>query len=191
VQPDALATWIPNPRALDDAVPRTAGWTVQLRRNAFQRDGDGDDLALSCLVAESLAESAAIRTPRERAAKWQRHIFERLHDDLENSPTLDELAALVDLHRSHVARAFRRLTGMTLGDYRRRLQVSKVIRALSIGAERPLADLALDAGFADQSHMTRVIKRATGMTPGAYRAWIRGGSDESRSPRPSDQAAPG
>jgi AraC-like DNA-binding protein len=34
----------------------------------------------------------------------------------------------------------------------------------------PLSDVALAAGFADQSHLTRIFKRVTGMTPGAFRA---------------------
>jgi len=37
-----------------------------------------------------------------------------------------------------------------------------------------LADIALDAGFADQSHFTRVFKQITGTTPGAYRSLLKG-----------------
>ena len=35
--------------------------------------------------------------------------------------------------------------------------------------ERPLSEIAIETGFADQSHFTRVFKRLTGRTPGAAR----------------------
>jgi AraC-like DNA-binding protein len=37
-------------------------------------------------------------------------------------------------------------------------------------SQQPLSDVALAAGFYDQSHMTRVFRRMTGRTPGAHRA---------------------
>jgi AraC-like DNA-binding protein len=33
---------------------------------------------------------------------------------------------------------------------------------------RSLSEIALNAGFADQAHLTRVLKRALGVTPGVY-----------------------
>ena len=47
-------------------------------------------------------------------------------------------------------------------------RVTKVRELLSIG-DRPLAEIAAAAGFADQSHMTNVFKRLTGTTPLAFR----------------------
>jgi AraC family transcriptional regulator len=40
--------------------------------------------------------------------------------------------------------------------------------------DRPLSEVALGAGFYDQSHMTRVFRRVTGRTPGACRALLAG-----------------
>jgi AraC-like DNA-binding protein len=38
------------------------------------------------------------------------------------------------------------------------------------GSNLPLASIAREVGFSDQSHFSRTFKRATGMTPGAFRA---------------------
>jgi AraC-like DNA-binding protein len=45
-----------------------------------------------------------------------------------------------------------------------------VRRHLTADSDTALADLAMRAGFADQSHLTRVFKQMTGCTPTAYRA---------------------
>jgi AraC-like DNA-binding protein len=57
---------------------------------------------------------------------------------------------------------------MPLGSYVRRLRLEWVAAEL-LGSEDSLASLALAAGFADQSHLTRAFKRHTGLTPLAYR----------------------
>jgi transcriptional regulator GlxA family with amidase domain len=57
---------------------------------------------------------------------------------------------------------------MTLGSYVRGLRLDWVAASL-LGSEEGLASLALAAGFADQSHLTRAFKRHTGLTPQAYR----------------------
>jgi AraC family transcriptional regulator len=72
------------------------------------------------------------------------------------------------VHSVHLARQFKRTFGWTVGDYVRRLRVEFVCQQLETG--KPLAELALRAGFSDQSHLTRIFKRFTGQTPGEYRA---------------------
>ena len=57
---------------------------------------------------------------------------------------------------------------MTLGSYVRNLRLEWVAARL-LSSEEPLASLALAAGFADQSHLTRAFKRYSGLTPRAYR----------------------
>jgi AraC family transcriptional regulator len=67
-----------------------------------------------------------------------------------------------------LARTFRRQRGESVGDCVRRLRVESARRLLEDGRQ-PLSEVALAAGFADQSHFTRVFRRLTGMTPGEYR----------------------
>jgi transcriptional regulator GlxA family with amidase domain len=67
-----------------------------------------------------------------------------------------------------VARGFRDHLGCTVGDYVRRLRVrcaSELLTSTTI----PLSDVAMRAGFFDQSHMTRVVKQFLGVTPAVLR----------------------
>jgi AraC family transcriptional regulator len=75
---------------------------------------------------------------------------------------------VVDVHPAHLARAFRQHFRVPLGSYVRRLRLDWAASRLADSAES-LANVAVAAGFADQSHLTRAFKRHTGHTPGAYR----------------------
>jgi AraC-like DNA-binding protein len=80
----------------------------------------------------------------------------------------EQLERIAGIDRWAVARQFRAAYGTSPDRYRtmRRLAIAR--RAIAAGA--PLVQAALDAGFADQSHMTRQFKRAYGVTPGRWAA---------------------
>lgn len=79
-------------------------------------------------------------------------------------------AARVDV--AYLSRAFRRAEGCTMGEYRRRLRARKA--AILLGKGRmPLAEVAFVAGFADQSHLSRVFKAEFGVTPLRYQRLMR------------------
>ncbi len=94
------------------------------------------------------------------------HVRARIDDEPAGSHTLTDLAALADLSRYQMLRAFARLTGFTPHAYvmQRRLDLAR--RSIRDGAT--LADAAAGAGFADQSHMHRVFVARHGFTPGVY-----------------------
>ncbi|WP_296736142.1 AraC family transcriptional regulator [Mesorhizobium sp.] len=81
---------------------------------------------------------------------------------------LAHLASAGGVTRFQVIRDFNRAAGMTPGQYLR----DRRIRAASalMKAGMPLAEIAAETGFADQSHLTRVFKTVKGMSPGAWRA---------------------
>jgi AraC family transcriptional regulator len=88
---------------------------------------------------------------------------------------LDDLAAEVRVHPVHLARTFRAYRGLTIGSFLRQLRVSRACFLLGEG-DLPLAQLASDLGFSDQSQFTRTFRRATGVTPGQYRREFARGS---------------
>src|SRR5438874_2484232 len=82
--------------------------------------------------------------------------------------TADDLAAAAGCSRYAAYRAFSQAYGLSPSDYQRQLRVRTARRLLSAGAAP--AEVAADAGFADQAHLTRWFRRYYGVTPGAYRA---------------------
>jgi len=79
-----------------------------------------------------------------------------------------ELESITGLTRYDLCRQFRILFGTSPHRYllMRRLEFARE----RIHGERPLVEVACDAGFADQAHFTRVFKSAFGLTPARYRA---------------------
>ena len=84
--------------------------------------------------------------------------------------SLAELAALSGVSRFQLLRGFAREVGITPHAYLVQRRVRLARQLLADG--QTLAKAAVQAGFADQSHMTRAIVRQLGITPGRYRAAI-------------------
>jgi AraC-like DNA-binding protein len=82
--------------------------------------------------------------------------------------TAHDLAAAAGCSRYAAYRAFRQAYGLSPSDYQRQLRVQTARRLLSAGGAP--AQVAADAGFADQAHLTRWFRRYYGVTPGTYRA---------------------
>jgi AraC family transcriptional regulator len=129
--------------------------------------------ASSELVIESLSAqiSGRLLSSRERRAssrKWVGQVRDRLEDEYADPPTLAAIAAGVDREPSHVANAFKRTYGKSIGEHVRDVRIWRT-RKLVEDRSISLADLAQRAGFADQSHFTRLFKRRFAMTPSEYR----------------------
>ena len=106
-----------------------------------------------------------------RPPKWLGRVVDRLDAEFAGGFSTDELAASAGVHPVYLASVFRRFYGETVGDYVQNRRVELAARLLS-DHERPLVEIAFLCGFADQSHFSRVFKRRTGMTPGAYRSTL-------------------
>jgi AraC-like DNA-binding protein len=84
--------------------------------------------------------------------------------------SLAELAALAGVSRFQLLRAFSRELGITPHAYLMQRRVLLAQRFLADGETH--AQAAIQAGFSDQSHMTRAFVRQVGVTPGCYRAAV-------------------
>jgi AraC-like DNA-binding protein len=102
---------------------------------------------------------------RERLQRVCDYIEAHLDDRL----TLEELAGVACLSPFHFSRSFKQAVGVGTQRYviQRRLERAKTLMRRS---NQPLALIAQQAGFTDQSHLTSIFHRETGMTPGQYRA---------------------
>jgi AraC family transcriptional regulator len=161
---------------LRDPFEQHGGMLAMLAHRLLRECRESDDaspLAIEGLVLEMIA--AAARAPRDEADTLTSPAIRRVRELLEARYTepleLADLAQAVDRHPVYVAASFRRAYGETIGDCVRRLRVEHARRELERGA-LPIAEIALASGFANQSHLTRTFRRATGVTPAAYRRLI-------------------
>ena len=103
---------------------------------------------------------------------WLRWARSRL-DSADAVPDIASLAAHAGVHRVHFSRQFVRFFGLTPTAYRSRQMAGRALRAL-VHDKAPPAAAALDAGFADQSHMSRTIRATFGTTPGRLATLVAG-----------------
>ncbi|MCG8462313.1 MAG: AraC family transcriptional regulator [Holophagales bacterium] len=140
-----------------------------IRRELQLRDA-ATAMALEGLALELCSALVRGRRPAAgRRSRWLRRATELLHDRFRD-PDLRfrGLAEEVGVHPVSFTRAFRAAHGSSPGEYLRRLRVEWAEERIRTG-DAPLAEIAADAGFADQSHLTRVFRAELGITPGAWR----------------------
>ena len=125
-------------------------------------------LVIEGLVLEMLGLVAGSRRADTGRPRWLAAVIERLHAGYATRLTLQDLAEGAGVHPQRLSRTFHRHTRMSIGEYVQQLRVRSAESRLG-DLDRTLAEIALEAGFADQSHMTRVFRRVTGRTPGAVR----------------------
>jgi AraC family transcriptional regulator len=137
-------------------------------------------LAIDGYVLALSAELVRADARRERSARppWLVRAAEQLHERVHGAAEgeaddaggvrMEDIAADVGVHPVHLARTFREHYGTTMGEYLRRLRVERARTQLAATA-KPLSQVAVEAGFADQAHFTRVFRTLVGTTPGAYR----------------------
>jgi AraC family transcriptional regulator len=78
------------------------------------------------------------------------------------------VARELGVHPVHLARSFRELIGTTPVEYIRSYRCKRAAQMLQSGTE-PIAAIAVDCGFSDQSSFTRAFRRSFGTTPAAFR----------------------
>jgi AraC family transcriptional regulator len=124
-------------------------------------------LAVEGLALELLALAGRSRLP-PRPARWVEHVRVTVQERFREPLEPRRLAAEAGVHPAHLARAFRVRYGETIGEYVRRLRLEWAAREM-VATDKPLALLAVEAGFCDQSHFTRAFKRRFGVTPARFR----------------------
>jgi AraC family transcriptional regulator len=163
----------------DDAVIRHVGASLRegLRRpnETNQLFIDHMMLALTAHVAQTYGGLRPDAKPaRGGLAPWQaRRACEMLESDLGGKISLERIAADFDLSVSHFSRAFRVSTGLPPHQWLLRQRVDTAKQLMSV-RDLPLSEIAISAGFANQSHFTRVFSSVVGVSPAAWRRETQG-----------------
>lgn len=96
-----------------------------------------------------------------------RQVLEYIDAYLDHPLTLAELAAIAQMSSSYFTQRFKQSTGLTPHQYVIRHRVERA-RQLLVEGQFSIADVALQVGFAHQSHLNRHFKRWLGVTPKAF-----------------------
>src|SRR4051812_15606562 len=99
---------------------------------------------------------------------WLEVVRDIIHERYREPLSLRELGQAAGVHPVHLARAFRKRYGCCIGDYLRQMRVAGACRDLA-NSDIEMAEIAGRNGFADQSHLCRVVKQYTGASPGRHR----------------------
>ena len=131
--------------------------------------GESVTVALLASVIRTVNVETGDR-PSCQLAPWQLRLAkEYLEDNFSRGVSLAELANLTGLSRSWFARGFRGATGVSPYSWALKIRVQRA-QELLLKGNIPLASVAVQVGFADQSHFTKVFRRLAGATP---REWKR------------------
>lgn len=169
----------------DDEVIRHIGASLQ---DGLQRPDETNQifvdhmmLALTAHVAQTYGGlKRAAETNRGGLAPWQvKRACDRLESDLTGKVALEKIAAELGLSVSHFSRGFRISTGLPPHQWLLRQRVRAAKQLMTV-RDLPLSEIAMSAGFANQSHFTRVFSSMVGVSPGTWRRETQGAAiDES------------
>jgi AraC family transcriptional regulator len=164
-------------RALDERRHTAGGRVGGLARRMMTELTTADSsatIAVEGLALELLAELARVREPRSgrRIPAWLLAAEQLLRERFRTERSVSEIAREVGVDPATLSRAYRSRFGCTVGERIRGLRVGHAARELTETTDS-LSEIAVRAGFYDQSHFTNVFRRALGVTPAAYRAGSR------------------
>lgn len=140
---------------------RDIGWCLTTKMPLIGKDdaivglvGISRDLRLPDMTSDDFAHIAdAIRFAEQRISR---------------RPSIAELAGIAGMSVYQLDRRMRRVFGLTTGQWVLKTRISHASLVL-IETDTPVADIALEAGYADQSAFTRQFRRSTGLSPTEYR----------------------
>ena len=173
---DVEAAWLDRARehapVLAESTAFRGGFILHLAHRLYGEFRLRDEV--SRLVIESialgvLAEASrrVARTAERPAPGWLQQARALVERRFAEPLPLAAVAGQVGVHPVHLARTFRRIYQTTFAGYVRQVRIEFARRELAGPAA--LSEIAVAAGFCDQSHFSRSFKQYTGVTPAEYR----------------------
>lgn len=154
-------------------LPRAHLLMRKVLREAADWSEDSGSVA-EALCWELLGHFEAERDRATQPPIWLSRACDRLIDEYASHVDLGQLSRTLGIHPVHLARSFRRYLRCTPGEYLRSHRLDRAAHLLTCG-RKPIAEIAVQTGFADQSHLNRHFTRAYGVAPARYRKMTRNG----------------
>ncbi|PHN07161.1 helix-turn-helix domain-containing protein [Flavilitoribacter nigricans] len=164
--PDYLAEHFLNQYAWFHGRPTISAASDFLQELVDLKNESQLETALIQLVA-GLSEE---QSPHKDPPSWLQRVAEQLEDQYDETIQIRQLAAASDVHPVYLARIFRRYFHCNPKQYQSHFRLRRALDHLT--QQKPLVHVALDNGFADQSHFTRLFKSSIGMSPGSFRKLV-------------------
>jgi AraC-like DNA-binding protein len=141
---------------------RRPGWCLSNKQPVY--NPQGELLGLVCL-SKDLTELTREGLVDQRFSR----VVDFVHEHHGRALAAQELADVAGLSIAQLDRRMKRVFHMSTAAFVRRTRLEAALHAIA-HTQRPLADIAADAGFCDQSALSRECKRATGATPRQLRS---------------------
>jgi AraC family transcriptional regulator len=159
--------------AIDDPVIQQLALALKMEIQTGCKSGRLYGESLGAALATRLVQNYAVSKPSSefKANGLPRSQLERVIDYMKANLTQDlsifDLATLTGMSESHFSRSFKQSVGISPYQY---LMKQRVERAKQLLKQQviSISDIALNCGFANQTHLTKVFRQMTGMTPKAY-----------------------
>jgi AraC-like DNA-binding protein len=160
----AFATLSSSDASLFDGLRRLYATLVDAQTNIEHksRAADAFFIGMARLLKPARRSDLPAHAELEAAARYVR-------ENCTQPLRLKDICAAAGLSESHLIRSFKARYGMTPHAYQVNCRIEYSRTRLKQGSA--IADVAIDAGFADQAHLQRVFKQLTAATPGQYQGW--------------------
>lgn len=147
-----------------------AGLIIQLHTSLEQPSSKLEQESRFVFVMERLIRRHALNHPAPPRFRRERTYVSLVRDFLEahyaENMSLADLSSITNLSTFHLLRAFREEFGLPPFEYQKQVRLARAKQLLRQGI--PIARVASEVGYSDQSHMTKHFKRFAGITPGRY-----------------------
>jgi AraC family transcriptional regulator len=156
-------------------------------RQLYRREetAQGTILKAASLLRQQIDPPACQEAPdgRGRLLAWQaRKVREYIDSHITGPVHVADLCALVPLSEAHFSRSFKRTFGESPHSFVVRCRVELAAEYM-LTTHACLSDIALRCGFADQAHLCKQFRQATGETPAAWRRAHRSHHEVNGTPR--------
>jgi len=164
-------------------------WLAARLYREFKHEDSYSGLAIEGLTLEMLTTlSRNSVTADKTPPQWLSRVREQLQAEYAGSVSIQRLAEEIGVHPYHLSKTFRKFQNQTIAEFVQDVRVKHASCDL-LKPDASFTEIALANGFSDQSHLNRIFKRVTGMTPGAFRAVLLTRSTRPSPPPESEQSA--